>query len=44
MKSRRSHAPAVAAANAGFSIATAYRIEAEPSRDATHHSGLGRFD
>ena len=30
MKSRQSHAPAVAAAKAGFSTATAYRIEADP--------------
>jgi len=30
MKSRQSHGPAVAAAKAGFSIATAYRIEADP--------------
>jgi hypothetical protein len=30
MKSRRSHGPAVAAAKAGFSTATAYRIEADP--------------
>jgi transposase InsO family protein len=30
MKSRQTHAPAVAAAKAGFSTATAYRIEADP--------------
>jgi transposase InsO family protein len=30
MKSRRTHAPAVAAAKAGFSRSTAYRIEADP--------------
>src|SRR4051794_12605670 len=30
MKSRQSHLPAIAAAKAGFSIATAYRIEADP--------------
>jgi hypothetical protein len=30
MKSRQTHAPAVAAAKAGFSTAAAYRIEADP--------------
>jgi transposase InsO family protein len=30
MKSRQTHAPTVAAAKAGFSTATAYRIEADP--------------
>ena len=30
MKSRQSNVPAIAAAKAGFSTATAYRIEADP--------------
>jgi hypothetical protein len=30
MKSRQTNAPAIAAAKAGFSTATAYRIEADP--------------
>ena len=32
MKSRQSTVPAIAAAKAGFSTATAYRIEADPWR------------
>ena len=30
MKSRQNHGPAIAAAKAGFSTATAYRIESDP--------------
>ena len=30
MKSRQTNGPAIAAAKAGFSTATAYRIEADP--------------
>ena len=30
MKSRQTHGPAIAAAKAGFSTATAYRIESDP--------------
>ena len=30
MKSRQNHGPAIAAAKAGFSTATGYRIESDP--------------
>jgi hypothetical protein len=42
MKSRQSHAPAVAAAKAGFSIATAYRIEADPRLPSQKTKPRGR--
>jgi hypothetical protein len=42
MKSRQSHAPAVAAAKAGFSIATAYRMEADPRLPSQKTKPRGR--
>src|SRR6516164_11040267 len=42
MKSRQSHAPAVAAARAGFSTATAYRIEADPRLPSQKTKPRGR--
>jgi transposase InsO family protein len=42
MKSRQTHAPAVAAAKAGFSTATAYRIEADPRLPSQKTSSRGR--
>jgi hypothetical protein len=42
MKSRQTHAPAVAAAKAGFSTATAYRIEADPRLPSQKTSPRGR--
>jgi hypothetical protein len=42
MKSRQSHAPAVAAAKAGFSAATAYRIEADPRLPSLKTNRRGR--
>ncbi len=42
MKSRQSHGPAVAAAKAGFSIATAYRIEADPRLPSQKQKPRGR--
>ena len=38
MKSRQNHGPAIAAAKAGFSTATAYRIESDP-RLLNHFAG-----
>ncbi len=42
MKSRHSHLPAIAAAKAGFSIATAYRIEADPRLPSQKKRPRGR--
>jgi transposase InsO family protein len=42
MKSRQTHAPAVAAAKAGFSTAAAYRIEAAPQLPSQKSSPRGR--
>jgi hypothetical protein len=42
MKSRQSHDPAVAAAKAGFSTATAYRIEADPRLPSQRKVPRGR--
>jgi hypothetical protein len=42
MKSRQTHAPAVAAAKAGFSTATAYRIETDPRLPSQKTSPRGR--
>src|SRR5215472_2263446 len=42
MKSRQTHAPAVAAAKAGFSTATAYRIEADPRLPSQKTTPRGR--
>jgi transposase InsO family protein len=42
MKSRQTHAPAVAAAKAGFSTATAYRLEADPRLPSQKTSPRGR--
>ena len=42
MKSRQTHAPAIAAAKAGFSTATAYRIEADPRLPAQKKKPRGR--
>ena len=42
MKSRQTHAPAVAAAKAGFSTATAYRIEADPRLPSQKTKPRGR--
>jgi len=42
MKSRQSNAPAIAAAKAGFSTASAYRIEADPRLPAQKKRPRGR--
>jgi transposase InsO family protein len=42
MKSRQTHAPAVAAAKAGFSAATAYRIETDPRLPSQKTTPRGR--
>jgi hypothetical protein len=42
MKSRQSHLPAIAAAKTGFSIATAYRIEADPRLPSQKKKPRGR--
>jgi hypothetical protein len=42
MKSRQTHAPAVAAAKAGFSTATAYRIEIDPRLPSQKTTPRGR--
>jgi transposase InsO family protein len=42
MKSRQTHAPAVAAAKAGFSTATAYRIETDPRLPSQKTTPRGR--
>ena len=42
MKSRQSNSPAVAAAKAGFSTATAYRIEADPRLPSQKKEPRGR--
>jgi transposase InsO family protein len=42
MKSRQSNAPAIAAAKAGFSTATAYRIEADPRLPSQKKTPRGR--
>jgi hypothetical protein len=42
MKSRQTHAPAVAAAKAGISTATAYRIEADPRLPSQKTTPRGR--
>ena len=42
MKSRQTHAPAVAGAKAGFSTATAYRIEADPRLPSQKTKPRGR--
>jgi hypothetical protein len=42
MKSRQSNLPAIAAAKAGFSIATAYRIEADPRLPSQKKKPRGR--
>ena len=42
MKSRQTNAPAIAAAKAGFSTATAYRIEADPRLPSQKKEPRGR--
>jgi hypothetical protein len=42
MKSRQTHGFAIAAAKAGFSTATAYRIEADPRFPSHKHQSRGR--
>jgi hypothetical protein len=42
MKSRQSNAPAIAAAKAGFSTASAYRIEADPRLPSQKKTPRGR--
>jgi hypothetical protein len=42
MKSRQSNGPAIAAAKAGFSTATAYRIEADPRLPSQKQKARGR--
>src|SRR5207249_852306 len=42
MKSRRSNVPAIAAAKAGFSTASAYRIEADPRLPSQKKTPRGR--
>ena len=42
MKSRQSHVPAIAAAKAGFSTATAYRIETDPRLPSQKQRPRGR--
>ena len=42
MKSRQSNVPAIAAAKAGFSTATAYRIEADPRLPSQKKEPRGR--
>src|SRR5207302_4011896 len=42
MKSRRSNVPAIAAAKAGFSAASAYRIEADPRLPSQKKTPRGR--
>src|SRR4051794_29333142 len=42
MKSRQSHGPAIAAAKAGFSTASAYRIEADPRLPSQRKTPRGR--
>ena len=42
MKSRQTNAPAIAAAKAGFSTATAYRIEADPRLPSHKKAPRGR--
>jgi transposase InsO family protein len=42
MKSRQTHPPAIAAAKAGFSVATAYRIETDPRLPSHQNKPRGR--
>jgi hypothetical protein len=42
MKSRQTHGPAIAAAKAGFSTATAYRIESDPRLPSQKRKPRGR--
>src|SRR5256885_11466892 len=42
MKSRQSNVPAIAAAKAGFSTATAYRVEADPRLPSQKNKPRGR--
>src|SRR4029079_5347785 len=42
MKSRQNNAPAIAAAKAGFSAASAYRIEADPRLPSQKQTPRGR--
>ena len=42
MKSRQTNGPAIAAAKAGFSTATAYRIEADPRLSSQKQKPRGR--
>ena len=42
MKSRQTKVPAIAAAKAGFSVATAYRIEADPRLPSQKKMPRGR--
>ena len=42
MKSRQSNVPAIAAAKAGFSTATAYRVEADPRLPSQKKKPRGR--
>ena len=42
MKSRQNNVPAIAAAKAGFSTATAYRIEADPRLPSQKQTPRGR--
>src|SRR5258707_11386096 len=42
MKSRQTYAPALAAAKAGFSTATAYRVEADPRLPSQKKKARGR--
>ena len=42
MRSRQSHGPTIAAAKAGFSTATAYRIEADPRLPSQKKKRRGR--
>ena len=42
MKSRQSHGPAIAAAKAGFSTATGYRIEGDPRLPSQKNKPRGR--
>ena len=42
MKSRQNHGPAIAAAKAGFSTATGYRIESDPRLPSQKKKPRGR--
>ena len=42
MKSRQTHGPSIAAAKAGFSTATAYRIESDPRLPSQKRKPRGR--